>query len=346
MAVHSNETPSRALPPTPAGRDGDVMRGDETEIASAMSSPALAIDAGLDADRGASAFEAQDRGSRLTPGGAISMALSVLVLIAAIWQARSLDLEDIAALVPAAPLFWLVFVVRYFFNPACDWIIFQRLWNVGRSAFSALVRKLIYNELLLGYLGEAYFYTWARRKLPMTATPFGAVKDVAIMSALAGNLITLALIILAYPYLALLPLNEHAEAIAWSLAVVLGTSLLVMALRRRIFSLSRGELWMVLAIQIFRVVATTLLTAVLWALVLPDVQIGWWLVLSAIRLLVSRLPFVPNKDVVFAGIAVLALGQDVQIAALMAMMAALILSTHLIMALIFGLHDLVKGDRT
>lgn len=102
---------------------------------------------------------------------------------------------------------------------------------------------------------------------------------------------------------------------------------------------------MVLGAQIFRVVATTLLTALLWALVLPDVEIGWWLVLSAIRLLVSRLPFVPNKDVVFAGIAVLALGQDVQIAALMAMMAALILATHLILALFFGLHDLVKGDR-
>ena len=95
-----------------------------------------------------------------------------------------------------------------------------------------------------------------------------------------------------------------------------------------------------------RIVATTTLNGILWALVLPEVQIGWWLVLSAIRLLVSRLPFVPNKDVVFAGIAVLALGQDVEIAALMAMMAALFLSTHLILALFFGLTDLVKGDRT
>lgn len=293
-----------------------------------------------------SAFEPRDRGSGWTWSRVLVMALSLLVLAAAVWQARGLDLADIAALVPASPLFWAVFAVSYLAGPASDWIIFRKLWGVGRRAFDALIRKLIYNELLLGYLGEVYFYTWARRKLPTDASPFGAVKDVAIMSAIAGNIMTLALIALAYPYLSLLPLAQYANDIFWSLAFVVAISLVPFVWRRQIFSLARRELWFVFGVHIGRIVATTLLSAVLWALVLPDVQIGWWLVLSAIRLLVSRLPFVPNKDVVFAGIAVLALGQDVEIAALMAMMAALILSTHLILALIFGLHDLAKGDKT
>ena len=291
------------------------------------------------------ALEPQDRGRRLTWGRALTMALSILVLAAAVWQARSLDLADITALVPRSPLFWAVFAVSYFAGPASDWLIFRKLWGIAPRAMGALTRKLIYNELLLGYVGEVYFYTWARRKLPMAATPFGAVKDVAIMSAVAGNIMTLALIALAYPYLALLPLAQYGDDIAWSLAFVVAISLVPFLWRRQIFSLQRGALWMVFAIHIGRIVVTTLLSAVLWALVLPDVAIGWWVVLSAIRLLVSRLPFVPNKDVVFAGIAVLALGQDVEIAALMAMMAALILTTHLALALIFGLYDLVKGDK-
>lgn len=291
-------------------------------------------------------FEPQDRGSKWTWSRALTMALSLLVLGAALWQARSLDLADITAMVPTSPLFWAVFAVSYLAGPASEWIIFRKLWGVGIRAIDALIRKLIYNELLLGYLGEVYFYTWARRKLPMEATPFGAVKDVAIMSAIAGNIMTLALIALAYPYLALLPLAEYGDDIAWSLGFVVAISLVPFVWRRQIFSLTRAELWFVFGVHIARIVATTVLSAVLWALVLPDVAIGWWVVLSAIRLLVSRLPFVPNKDVVFAGIAVLALGQDVQIAALMAMMAALILSTHLILALIFGLYDLVKGDKT
>lgn len=290
-------------------------------------------------------FEPQDRAPRMTWGRALTMALSLLVLAAAAWQARELRLDDITAIIPATPLFWLVLAARYLATPAFDWLIFRRLWQVGRNAFAALLRKLIYNELLLGYIGEVYFYTWARRRLPMAATPFGAVKDVAIMSAVAGNVMTLVLIALAYPYLALLPLSQYDNAIAWSLAAIFGISLGAVLFRRRIFSLPRGELWTVFGLQTLRIVVTTILSALAWHLVLPDVQIGWWLVLSAIRLLVSRLPFVPNKDVVFAGIAVLALGQDVAIAALMAMMAALILSTHLILALAFGLHDLVKGDR-
>ena len=291
-------------------------------------------------------FEPQDRGRKLTWSGALTMALSLLLLAAAVWQARSLNFADITALVPTSPLFWLVFAVSYLAGPFSEWLIFRKLWGVSIQAMGALIRKLIYNELLLGYLGEVYFYTWARRKLPMAATPFGAVKDVAITSAVAGNIMTLAFIALAYPYLALLPLAQYGNDIAWSLAVVVALSLLPFLFRRQIFSLSRAELWSVFGIHMARIVATTTLNAVLWALVLPQVQIGWWLVLSAIRLLVSRLPFVPNKDVVFAGIAVLALGQDVEIAALMAMMAALFLSTHLIVALFFGLTDLVKGDRS
>lgn len=283
---------------------------------------------------------------RMTWSRALTLVLSVLVLAAAVWQARSLNLADITALVPASPLFWIVFALGYFAGPAGDWLIFRKLWGVSGRAMAALTRKLIYNELLLGYLGEVYFYTWARRRLPAAASPFGAVKDVAIMSAMAGNIMTLALIALAYPYLALLPLAEYGNDIAWSLAFVVAISLVPFVWRRRILSLRTGELWAVFGIHTARILATTGLNAVAWALVLPDVAIGWWLVLSAIRLLVSRLPFVPNKDVVFAGIAVLALGQDIEIAALMAMMAGLILATHLALALFFGLYDLVKGDKT
>lgn len=287
-----------------------------------------------------------DRKRRMTWGQALTMALSILVLAAAVFQARSLRVEDITAMVPTSPLFWIVFPLSYLAGPAGDWLIFRKLWGVSASALGALTRKLIYNELLLGYVGEAYIYAWAKRRLSPSARPFGVVKDVAIMSALAGNIMTLALIALAYPYLTLLPLAEYGKNIAWSLAFVIGISLVPLVWRRQIFSLSRSELWIVFGIHMARIWVATLLSAVLWALVLPDVAIGWWVVLSALRLLVGRLPFVPNKDIVFAGIAVLALGQDVAISALMAMMAALILATHLLLALFFGLNDLLKGERT
>jgi len=78
------------------------------------------------------------------------------------------------------------------------------------------------------------------------------------------------------------------------------------------------------------VVVTALLPALLWHLALPQIALGWWILLAAVRLLLSRLPLLPNKDLVFAGVAVALVGRVAGIDQLMTMMASLILATHLI----------------
>lgn len=290
-------------------------------------------------------FMPQDRRRRPTLGSVLSTALSLIVIVAALYQARDLDLSQLGRLVPRTPAFWVLFVVSYLAGPASEWYIFRRLWNIGPEGFGALVRKLIYNEMLLGYLGEAYFYGWARRHLKFVATPFGAVKDVAVLSAVAGNLSTLVFLALTIPFVRLLPFHDHATAVGLSLAFVILSSLGVMLFRGSIFSLDRPELKMVFTVHVLRILATTVLSAALWHLVLPDVALGWWLLLVTIRLLISRLPFIPNKDVVFAGIALLALGNEVRIGELMALMAGLILATHVIVGLSFAIVDLVMRNR-
>lgn len=297
------------------------------------------------APTGTFAFEPQDRKAMPAPGGVLGTILSLIVVGAAIYQARDLDFSKILGLVPTSLTFWGLFAISYLIGPASDWFIFQRLWGVGAGAFGALVRKLIYNELLVGYLGEVYFYGWARQNLKFVTTPFGAVKDVAVLSAVAGNVTTLVFLAVALPFVRLLPLHDHVTAIGWSLAIVIGTSLAVILLRKSLFSLEEKELQMVFAVHLFRILATTILSAALWHLVLPDVALGWWLILITIRLLISRLPFVPNKDVVFAGIAVLALGAEVELSALMALMAGMILAVHVLVGLSLALADLLSKAR-
>ncbi|MEO0063509.1 MAG: hypothetical protein RLZZ08_2069 [Pseudomonadota bacterium] len=290
-------------------------------------------------------FQPQDRKIRLGLGSFLSTLLSVIVVGAAIYHARDLDFTMILRMVPASPLFWVLFAINYLIVPISDWFIFRRVWGVGANAFAALVRKLICNELLVGYLGEVYFYSWARQNLKFVNAPFGAVKDVAVLSAIAGNLSTLVFLAIAFPFARLLPLDGHANAIGWSLAFVMGTSLAVMFMRRSIFSLERHELKMVFAVHVVRILALTVTSAALWHVVMPDVELGWWLLLVTIRLLISRLPFVPNKDVVFAGIAVVMLGSEVKLAALMAMMAGLMLATHVLVGISFAGADLLSKGR-
>ncbi len=278
------------------------------------------------------------------PGGVhlLTSVLSLLVIASVIYEIRGVDLHAILALLPSSSLFWAVFAASYLVVPAADWVIFRHLWNVGGAAFGALLRKVIYNELLLGYLGEAYFYTWARRHVGLEAAPFGAVKDVAILSAVAGNIITLLMLSIAWPLASATELGLQTRSVVLSLGVVAVTSLAALLWRQKIFSLSREQLSFIFAMHVGRILAVTAFSALLWHLVLPAVPLVWLLLLATIRLLISRLPFVPNKDVVFAGLAVFMLGREVEIASLLMLMAGLILLTHLLVGTAFAATDLLQ----
>ncbi len=290
----------------------------------------------------APAFLAQDRAPRSWLGLAATV-FSLGVISVALYQARGLNFDNLRALVPRTPAFWAAFVLAYLAAPVSEWLIYRRLWRVGPEAIFPLLRKQVYNELLLGYLGDAYFYGWARRRLALSCAPFGTVKDVAVMSAMAGNAMTALMVALAMPFAGLLSLGGHGEAVGWSLAIVLVSSFAVVFLRGKIFSLERRQLAFVFGVHLARIAAAAVLGAVAWHLVLPATSVVWWLLLAAMRLVISRLPFLPNKDVVFAGAAVFALGRDVEIGALMTMIAGLILALHIFVGIAFALADLVNG---
>src|SRR5690606_9781177 len=130
------------------------------------------------------------------------------------YQLHGTPVADILALVPRDALFWLVFVVAYLVTPASEWVIYHRLWSIPAEGMIALLRKRVANEIVLGYLGEVYFYAWVRRTGLITrSAPFGAIKDVAILSALTGNAVTLAMLAAALPFFGLLRLDMGGKAV-------------------------------------------------------------------------------------------------------------------------------------
>jgi hypothetical protein len=99
-------------------------------------------------------------------------------------------------------------------------------------------------------------------------------------------------------------------------------------------------------IHLLRIVATTVLAAALWAVTLPAAPLAWWLVLATLRMLVSRLPLIPNKDIVFAGLVAFTVGQSSQVTALLTMIAALWLITHLLLGAILAAVEILHPERT
>jgi hypothetical protein len=271
--------------------------------------------------------------------------LSLTIVGGVLFKIGGVDFTRIWAMLPANPLFWLLFAAAYMAQPASEWVIFHRLWRLPASAILPLLRKQVGNEILLGYIGEVYFYGWARRHSEIVAAPFGAIKDVTILSAMLGNLTTVVALVIGWPLLAALPAGLHVQALTGSIGVVVVTSLVVMLLRRRLFSLPRRELWIVSALHLARIVGGTVLAAAMWHMLLPSVPLSAWVMLATLRLLVSRLPLIPNKELVFAGLALFLIGRDAAVADAMALMASLVLATHLAVGLGLGAGELAGAAR-
>lgn len=266
-------------------------------------------------------------------GNWLGAAISAMVLAAILVDLRQVGVHGLLAAVPGPGAFWAVAAAYYVAPILCEWMIFRRLWRIPLSGIAAIARKTISNEILLGYSGEVYFYTWARKKVSMAGAPFGAIKDITILSALAGNLITLALMIIALPIVAGLQSRLGGSLFYLSTLTLGATSAGALLFRRRLFTLTPPDLRFVALVHLARIILTTGLAALLWRLALPNVAVGWWLLLAALRLLLSRLPFLPNKDLAFAGFAVMAVGHDSQVVAMLAMVASLLLATHLLLGL-------------
>ena len=265
--------------------------------------------------------------------------ISVAVLGVVLFKLGQLNVHHVLALIPRNPAFWAVFAAYYLIGPLSEWVIYRYLWGLPISGLSALVRKLVSNELLLGYLGEVQFYAWARGRLNMVAAPFGAIKDVTILSALTGNITTLLMLIPAWPLVASGQLGMETRTTFLSLAVVLVTSFVILLFRQKLFSLPRRQLWMIAGIHMGRIVALVALLATMWHLALPDVGFMLWFVLATLRMLISRLPFLPNKDVVFPALAVFLLGRDAEMTNLIAMIGLLLTITHVIVGGALALAD-------
>jgi hypothetical protein len=272
-------------------------------------------------------------------------AASLLILIAVAYQLRTIELQSLVNLLPFAPAFWICFIAYYLAGPLSEFVIFRRLWSLPPSGLSALLRKLVSNELLLGYSGELYFYAWARRHARIAAAPFGAIKDVTILSAVIGNLFCLLMVALAWSLLASIHLGVDRGPLILSACVVLVPSVAAMLFRRRLFTLPRQDLWFIAFIHAGRIVAMTVLAAIMWHMLLPTVALNWWLVLAAIRQLISRLPLLPNKDVAFAGLASILVGGEGQIAIAMTLMASLLLFAHLCVGAFLSTAQLAQEVR-
>lgn len=270
--------------------------------------------------------------------------LSGLMIVGLAWELFDHGWAGVELAAPDSPWFYLFFALAYFAPPLFDFFIFRRLWRLPFDGFGALVRKRIANDVVIGYSGDVFFYAWARARLKMVTAPFGAVKDVTILSGIAGNIVTVGMLAVTLPFAFELFPPKQLEMLAWSSAVAVGISGVLLLFSRRVFSLPGAMLRWIFGVHSARLVLGSLAFGIASYFAMPGVSFTWWLFLAAGRLVVARLPLLPNKDLLFANFAIMFIGHGEALSDLVAFIATLTLFAHVVLMAAFGLPALARKE--
>lgn len=226
-----------------------------------------------------------------------------------VWRLTHIGWSELLASLPGNPWFYVLFALGYLLLPASELWIYGRHWGrpLWRQAWAFLVKRA-YNFGVFDMSGEAYFGVWASRRLGLSAGKvLATLKDVNLLSAAASNLATpvflAALFLFAHDGVEALRLP--AGVVFWgfaSIAALAAATLLAGLFQRHILSVDRAQARATFWAHLARFVLGSLLQALQWAVVFPEAPFTIWLWFLALQLAVSRIPVLPNRDLVFVGL--------------------------------------------
>lgn len=272
-------------------------------------------------------FSASETGKRLT-----SAARWVFFAAVAWYLYRELSgigWKNIVRSLPVQPAFYLLFLAQYISLPVAEILIYKQTWTLPFwGSLPAFLIKRVYNRDLLGYSGEFFFYSWARRNVGQTDGAIArTVRDNNIISSVAstGIAVVLLAIFLGFGEVTLNSLFGRD----WLIPTI-GVGVVVLLLiplgirfRKHLFAMPLGLAASITGIQCARLLAGQVLQIGQWAVVMPEVPLSVWFTFAAVSILISRIPFLPNQNLIF-------LGAGLQMSAVMNVSTATLAGTLLV----------------
>ncbi|MBI1182022.1 MAG: hypothetical protein GC201_15865 [Alphaproteobacteria bacterium] len=230
------------------------------------------------------------------------MALFAALCIYLFQKLSLLGWHNLIAAAPSNPWFYATLLAAYLVLPSFEALIYGRIWRVRLwRDFPVFMRKKVLNEAVLGYSGEAYLYFWARHALRLPDSEiFAAIRDNNLISATVstGLAIILAGAVCLSGELDVILRGDATLARRMTIALMASALvlLLVLVLRRRFSALPPSlSRWLFMA-NGSRLLMTETLQLVQWSIALPFVPAWTWLALLAGQTLLTRVPFLPNKE--------------------------------------------------
>jgi hypothetical protein len=235
--------------------------------------------------------------------GRVTFILGVLIWLG--YELFGIGWQEVWAALPATPWFYVAWLGLYLQLPLVEALIYRALWKLPlRESLFPLLHKRTLNQDVVTLLGEAFFFAWARRRLALPDGQIaGTLKDNIIASSLAAWTAIVLLLLLTGQLLlttvvaARDPLYLVAFAAATVLVVALG-----LRFRRTLLTLRPRAVLALFAVHLGRFLLLVYLLQILqWWVVVPEAPLSLWATMLVVITVVSRVPFLPARDLVGIG---------------------------------------------
>lgn len=245
--------------------------------------------------------------------------LGILLLI--IYQMGEIGWREVLTSLPGNPLFYLLYAALFMTLPVAEVLIYKQVWTFNAwQGLKTFITKWVYNHEIVGYSGEVHLFMWARKWVGEGDKQiFKRIRDNSILSSIASNSIAV-LLLVSLISTGNMDLNHILEDttplyIGIAIVVLVVLAAVVIQFRSYIFELPLKKAAIIFSIYVTRFIVHHAGLVVMWMVAIPAAPLTVWLTFLAMLIVINRIPFVPNKDLVFlwAGIE-FARGLDVTIA--------------------------------
>ena len=237
------------------------------------------------------------------------IALSVLAWL--VLELSEIGWGNVWKSLPTEPLFYFFFLLFFLQLPIFEAYAYKITWPLDIiKAFPAFLQKRVYNKEVFGYSGEVFILFWAKNYLGISGKQaFKTVKDNNIISSLASTIFSVVLlsIFIFTSQIKILDWFFEKSAVYYVSIAVAGTALIILLYRFRklIVSMSLKNSLKVFSIHTVRLVFVQVLNLLMYYVVLPEIELYTWFIYIALEIIISRVPFIPNRDVIYTSMSII-----------------------------------------
>jgi hypothetical protein len=233
--------------------------------------------------------------------------LQVLIVGVIIYQLSVIGWKNFLNSLPSHPLFYLLFLFIYFLLPVSEAIAYRICWGLKwLKSIPIFIHKRIFNKDVMGYSGELVLMQWAVKSLPYEKKQvFRDIRDMNIISSAASTFVALGmlLVLVSQGKIRALDYLFSRDSVDYIVAAVVALVIVLVALkfRKYLFSMPPAVAVPVFLVHSVRMVLIYMAQILQWHTVLPELGLDIWFTFLSINIVISRIPFVPNNELVATG---------------------------------------------